>query len=129
MKEGDFIEKPYRCPATYICTAFPLPGFDTAKITVVASVADMVKHGKDKFDCIVKDLRYGPEDPEGGLRVLDALKENPAPKIVFTSEDDPKLFKKLEHYSAIIAAPAISKSEKDKAEHLGEIIGELFTLK
>jgi hypothetical protein len=114
----------------YRCDSFPLPGFDSAEILPVSSVEEMLGEGRAEYNFIATDFSYGPDVHGDGLTILRAIKNNPSPKVMFTSYDNCEYVNRIESevkkYGAHLVCPILSQPRKSKAELLGEFIGNYF---
>jgi hypothetical protein len=113
----------------YVLPEFPLDGFDSAEVRVASSVEEMINAASRRYDLIATDMNYGQGYATGGKDVLrsQTVRQNPAVKAVFTSEDNPEILEELANLGAgIVVSPMLMKSKEDKATLLGRAIGHYY---
>lgn len=122
--EGEFVND-----TDYFTPEFPLGEFEGAEIRAVSSVNEMTREASGNYDWIVTDMNYGPGYEDGGRYVLanPEIRQNPAMKVVFTSESNPRTLEGLAKSGAnIVVSPILMNSREHKLTLLGRAIAGYY---
>jgi hypothetical protein len=129
---GSILEGEFLNATDYVTPEFPIPGFNGAEIKAVSSVAEMVREASADYDFIATDMDYGDGYETGGRDVLrdPTVRRNLAKKVIFTSEDNPRVLEELVNMGAdIVISPTLMKSRELKVTLLGRAIAEYYQAK